>query len=54
MKTCKKCKKSVPNNMKICKYCGTDLSSVKPNSKNNKSTKHFKFWCTSYLYLRKG
>ncbi len=39
MKTCKKCKKSVPNNMKICKYCGTDLSSVKPNNKKNKSTK---------------
>lgn len=39
MKTCKKCKRKVPNNMKICKYCGADLSKIKPssnkNSKNN-------------------
>lgn len=33
MKTCKKCKKNIPNNMKICKFCGTDVSKVKPNNK---------------------
>lgn len=32
MKTCKKCKKHVPDNMKICKYCGTDLSNFKKNT----------------------
>lgn len=34
MKTCKKCKKSVPNNLKICRYCGADVSKIKPNNKN--------------------
>ncbi len=33
MKTCKKCKKAVSNNTKICKYCGADLTKTK--SKNN-------------------
>lgn len=39
MKTCKKCKKSVPNNLKICRYCGADVSKIKPNNKNNNKTK---------------
>lgn len=34
MKTCRKCKKSVPNNMKICKYCGTDLSKINKKREN--------------------
>ena len=29
MKTCKKCKKQAPNNTKICKNCGADLTAVK-------------------------
>lgn len=40
MKTCRKCKKQVPNNMKICKYCGTDISKVKPKSKQSKNNKN--------------
>jgi len=42
MKTCKKCKKSVPNNLKICRYCGADVSKIKPNNKkkvNNSDVK---------------
>lgn len=37
MKTCKKCKKSVPNNVKICIYCGTDLSTIKKATNKNKN-----------------
>lgn len=30
MKICKKCKKQVANKTRICKYCGADVSKVKP------------------------
>lgn len=43
MKTCKRCKKPVPNNMKKCKYCGANLLKNKSNNSNknskNKQTK---------------
>lgn len=41
MKVCKKCKKNIPNNLKICRYCGADVSKIKPNNnaKNNSDTK---------------
>lgn len=45
MKTCKKCKKHVPDNMKICKYCGTDLSNVKkdtPKKEEEKSKYYYR------------
>lgn len=35
MKICKKCKKNIPNNVKICKYCGSDVSISKTKKKNN-------------------
>ncbi len=40
MKTCKKCKKKVANAAKICKYCGSDVSKIKPvpNKRKNAST----------------
>ena len=39
MKVCKKCKKQVPNKLKICKYCGSDVSKAKiiPSKKPNKN-----------------
>lgn len=40
MKTCKKCKKQLANNIKICKNCGADLSKVKPTP--NKTTPKIK------------
>jgi len=41
MKVCKKCKKNIPNNLKICRYCGADVSKIKPNNsaKKNSDTK---------------
>lgn len=46
MKVCKKCKKHVANKMKICKYCGADVSkakiiktSTKNSAINNSKTK---------------
>ena len=37
MKTCKRCKKPVPNNMKKCKYCGANLLKNKSNNSNKNS-----------------
>lgn len=31
MKTCKKCKKQLANKAQLCKYCGADVSNIKPN-----------------------
>ena len=42
MKTCKKCKKSVPNNLKICRYCGADVSKIKPNNKKKVNNNNLK------------
>ena len=45
MKVCKKCKKHVANKMKICKYCGADVSKakiIKNNTKNNNINKKAK------------
>lgn len=39
MKVCKKCKKQVPNKLKICRYCGADVSKAKIIPSNKKSTK---------------
>lgn len=43
MKVCKKCKKQVPNKLKICKYCGSDVSKARiipsNNQNKNKATK---------------
>ena len=39
MKVCKKCKKQVPNKLKICRYCGADVSKAKIITSNKKSTK---------------
>ncbi len=38
MKVCKKCKKQVPNKLKICRYCGADVSKAKIIPSNKKST----------------
>lgn len=41
MKVCKKCKKHVANKLKICKYCGSDVSKariIKEDNKNKKTT----------------
>ena len=42
MKTCRKCKKKVANNAKICKYCGADVTKavVIKNVNNTKSAKN--------------
>ena len=41
MKVCKKCKKQVPNKLKICRYCGADVSkkSTKTSNKVQKNKK---------------
>lgn len=39
MKVCKKCKKQVPNKLKICRYCGSDVSKAKIIPSNKKNTK---------------
>ena len=39
MKVCKKCKKQVPNKLKICRYCGSDVSKARiiPSNNQNKN-----------------
>lgn len=39
MKVCKKCKKQVPNKLKICRYCGADVSKAKIISKKKNIAK---------------